>query len=269
LANIWNAVDLCWHYGLQRIKMDMAYRGDFLINTGINLLYSVVQIFFIWALFSRVPEIAGWSFEEVVLIYGFGQLTFGYFSIGFFNMAVGFSDHYIIEGNLDRPLVRPLPALLQVMMENINLRDATIIVKATVIIWWALKNVEPAIPITIPVMLMVQALGLLGGLVYSGVFLTVVSWSFWVKDRVGFASPLFSISEASRYPITIYARPVQIFFSIVIPFGYCAFFPSVYFVDPVGWLPWLLAGPLIAAVTLCVGVFTFNRGVRAYESTGS
>ena len=247
----------------------MAYRGDFLINTGINLLYSVVQIFFIWALFSRVPEIAGWSFEEVILIYGFGQLTFGYFSVGFFNMAIGFSDFYIIEGNLDRPLLRPLSTLLQVVMENINLRDVTILVKATVIIWWALTHIEPPVAVTPGVLLMIHALGIMGGVVYAGVFLTVVSWSFWVKDRVGFASPLFSISEASRYPLTIYTRPVQLFFSVVIPFGFCAFFPAVYFVDPGAWLPWLVAGPFIAAVTISVGITTFNRGVRAYESTGS
>ena len=74
-----SALAICWHYALQRQKVEMAYRSDFLINVGINILYSVVQIFFIWALFYRVPDIAGWSFEQVVLIYGFGQLTFGYF----------------------------------------------------------------------------------------------------------------------------------------------------------------------------------------------
>lgn len=247
----------------------MAYRGDFLINTFINVLYSIVQLFFIWALFYRVPTIAGWSFEQVVLIFGFGQLSFGYFSLGFFNLVVGFADHYIIEGNLDRPLLRPLSPLFQLVMENVSLREVVILLKGTLIAWWALAHIDPPVPVTATVFLAMQGLGFLGGTVYAGVFLMITSISFWIKDRVGFASPLFSISEAARYPITIYHPGVQLFFSLVIPFGFCAFFPAVYFVDPQRWKNWLLLGPLIAALFFTLGVLAFNRGLRNYESTGS
>ena len=264
-----SALAICWHYALQRQKVEMAYRSDFLINTGINLVYSVVQIFFIWALFYRVPEIAGWRFEEVVLIYGFGQLTFGYFSVGFFNTAIGFADHYIIEGNLDRPLLRPISPLFQVVMENISLREAVIILKGTLISWWALVHIDPPVPVTLTVFIAMQGLGLLGGVIYAGVFMSVTSLSFWFKDRLGFSSPLFAISEAARYPLTIYHPGVQVFFSLVIPFGFCAFYPAVYFVDPGNWLGWLMAMPLIAALFFALGVFLFYRGLRAYESTGS
>jgi len=269
LAVVGRSLAICWHYALQRQKVEMAYRGDFLINTFINVLYSIVQIFFIWALFYRVPTIAGWSFEEVVLIFGCGQLSFGYFSLGFFNFVVGFADFYIIEGNLDRPLLRPLSPLFQLVMENISLREVVIVLKGTLIAWWALAHLDQPVAMTLTVFLAMQALGIIGGVVYAGVFLMVTSVSFWIKDRVGFASPLFSVSEAARYPITIYHPAVQLFFSLVIPFGFCAFFPAVYFVDPLHWSRWLLIGPLIAALFFTLGVLTFNRGLRVYESTGS
>jgi len=263
------ALAMCWHYALQRQKVEMAYRSDFLVNVGVSFLYSVIQIFFIWALFYRVPTIAGWSFEQVVLIYGFGQLSFGYFSVSFFSLVIGFGDYYVIEGNLDRPLLRPLSPLFQLVMENIALRDVTIVLKGTVIVWWALVSMDPPVPMTVGVFLMAQLLGIIGAVVYAGVFLAVTSISFWVKDRVGFTSPLFSISEAARYPLTIYHPAVQVFFSLLIPFGFCAFYPAVYFVDPLSWRLWLLAGPLIAAAMFALGVFVFYRGLRRYESTGS
>ena len=260
---------LLWHYALQRQKADMAYRADFLVNVFINVLYSVIQVFSLWAIFYRVPDLAGWSFEEVLLIFGFGQLSFGYFSVAFFELAAGFTDYYVIEGNLDRPLLRPLSPLLQLVMENIALRDVTVILKGTAIVWYALVHLHPPVHVTLGVMLMAQLLGIMGAVIYSGVFLAVSALGFWIKDRVGLSSPLFSISEAGRYPITIYHPGVQLFFSVVIPFGFCAFYPAVYFTDPAHWVGWLTAGPFIAAAVLIAGVLFFYRGLRVYESTGS
>ena len=262
-------VAICWHYGVQRLKVDMSYRADFWVNFLLTLGNSVVQLFFIWALFYRVPDIAGWSFPAVVLIYGLGQLSFGYARIFCFDLVIGFSDFYIIEGNLDRPLVRPLPTLLQLMMENLRFRDVSVVLKGTAIAWWALGQLDPPVVVTLGVLLAMHALALSGALVYIGVFMFVTSFSFWFKDRIGFSSPLFSVSEAARYPLTIYHPAVQVLFSLVIPFGYCAFYPAVYFTDPGNWSGWLIAGPLVAAGALAMGVLQFNRGLRVYESTGS
>jgi ABC-2 type transport system permease protein len=263
------ALGLCWHYGLQKQKVDMAYRGDFAAYVGVGVLYSVIQLFFLWALLRQIPDIAGWDFPQVVLIYGFGQLSFGYFSIFFFDLAVRFSDFYIIEGNLDRPLLRQLSPLFQLVMENLNFRDIIVVIKGWAIIIWALANLEPPVALTPWAFIMANLLAALGAVVYAGVFLAVASLSYWVKDRVGFTSPLFSISEASRYPLTIYNPAVQVFFSLVIPFCYCAFYPATYFTDPAAWGHWLVLAPFVAAGTFTVGTLVFYRGLRTYESTGS
>ncbi len=143
------------------------------------------------------------------------------------------------------------------------------IVKGTAIVWWALAHLDPPIPMTLGVFLATQLLGLIGAVVYAGVFLAVSAAGFWIKDRVGLSSPLFSISEAGRYPITIYHPVVQLFFSVVVPFGFCAFYPAVYFTDPARWAGWLIAGPFVAAATFGAGMALFHRGLRVYESTGS
>ena len=262
-------LSMLWHYAVQRQKVELAYRADFAVNLVINLFYSVIQLFFLWALFARVPSIRGWTFEEIVLIYGFGQLSFGWFSTVFGELVVGFSDYYVIEGNLDRPLMRPLSPLLQLVMENLHLRELTIVLKGTAIICWALPHVDPPVPLTLGVLLAAQGLGLIGATIYAGVFLCFAALGFWIKDRVGFTSPIFSISEASRWPITIYHPAIQLFFSLVIPFGFCAFYPAVYFTAPAHWAPWLIAGPAIALACMLAGVGVFYLGLRTYESTGS
>lgn len=269
ISSIGSALSMCWHYGLQKQKVEMSYRADFLVQLLLSFVHIAVQLFFISALFFQVKDIRGWDLPELVLMYGVARVCYGWFSVSFFHMCVGFSDFYIIEGNLDRPLLRPISPLFQVVLENLNFRDFSQVLTGTAIALWAFANVKPAIPISLGNVLALQAFGLMGAVVFAGVFLTTASISFWIKDRVGFSSPLFSISEASRYPLTIYAPWVQYFFSLVIPFGFCAFYPAVYFIEPGNWQGWLLAGPLIAAACFAFGTFVFYRGLRVYESTGS
>ena len=129
LARRWQRLllilSLCWHYAIQRQKVEMAYRGDFLINLVTSMVNIALQVVFIWALFSQIKEIRGWSFKELLLIYGMNRISFGWFSIFCFEAMGRFSDYYLIEGNLDRPLLRPMNPLLQVLMENISLRYVT------------------------------------------------------------------------------------------------------------------------------------------------
>jgi ABC-2 type transport system permease protein len=260
---------LCWHYGVQKQKMDMAYRADWYFSVIVSLGYTGLQLFFLWALFSRTRSIGGWSLPEVILMFGFSQLSFGYFSVAFFELANNMADYYILEGNLDRPLLRPFSPLAQLVMENINLRDSQVILKGMAIVWWALAHLDPPQAMTLPIFLGCNALAIIGALVYAGVFLIVCSLNFWVKDRVGLVNPLFSVNEASRYPMTIYSPMVQGIFTYAIPFAFCAFYPAAFFTDPEHWRNWLLLGPVMAATGLSLGILFFHRGLRVYESTGS
>jgi ABC-2 type transport system permease protein len=260
---------LCWHYGVQRLKMDLAYRGDYLFAMFTSLLYTGLQLFFLWALFSRIPQVKGWTFAGIVLLFGFSQVSFGWFSVGFFELVSQLSDYYILEGHLDRPLMRPVPPLLQLVMENIALRDIQVVVKGTAIVWWALAHLEQPIQMSPGVFIAVQLLGVIGAACYAGVFMIVASLCFWVKDRVGLVNPLFSVNEAARYPLNIYDPWVQSLFTVFIPFGFAAFYPALYFIDPVTWRNWLIAGPFIAAGILLLGALVFNAGLKVYESSGT
>jgi ABC-2 type transport system permease protein len=269
LRKVGHVLALCWHYGVQKQKVDMAYRGDWFFSVVVSFFYTGLQLFFLWALFSRTHAIGGWTLPEVVLMFGFSQLSFGYFSVGFFELANKLADFYILEGNLDRPLLRPFSPLAQLVMENINLRDTQVLIKGLAIVWWALAHLDPPVAMTPLLFIGANLLAIVGATVYAGVFLTVCSLNFWVKDRVGLVNPLFSVNEASRYPLTIYNPFVRGVFTWVIPFAFCAFYPAAYFTDPQTWLRWLLLGPLVAAAGLSVGLAIFHRGLRVYESTGS
>lgn len=268
IRSLWFHIAIYAQYAKQNLKVKMSYPWDFFVSLVGTLVYGVLNVTFLWVLLQKTPDIVGWTFAELVFLYGFGEITFGLFAIFFFHALMRLSEHYIVEGNLDRPLVRPISPLMQIMMENMDLFDIVILLKGGVLIAWAWGQIDLAFNFA-------NLAGLLFGLtagafVYFGCFLLIGSVSFLFPDRAGLLMPLLSVSDVSRYPITAYPLAIRIFFSYIIPFAFVAFYPSVWLLDK-GLVndSLILYCALAAFVMMALGIFAFRYGLKHYQSTGT
>lgn len=66
----------------------------------------------------HTDSLGGWNQNEVVFVYGFFMVPFGVFSC-FVNLW-GFSERYIVKGEMDRILTRPAHNLFQIFLENVD-----------------------------------------------------------------------------------------------------------------------------------------------------
>ncbi len=67
---------LSWDYLIILLKARLAYRTDFLVQVGSDLLLQAVDIVFLLVVFSRVDALGGWTFDEALFIYGFFLIPF-------------------------------------------------------------------------------------------------------------------------------------------------------------------------------------------------
>ena len=95
-------------YFAQSLKARMAYKADFFSEILASMLGTMAGLLFIVLLFHRVPDLGGWSREEVFFIYGLSLIPFGLYNILSINLYE-FPERYIIEGRFDRLLLRPMP----------------------------------------------------------------------------------------------------------------------------------------------------------------
>ena len=116
------------HFGLffdyfsQYAKVRVSYRGDFFISLATSFAATMFSLSFVVVLFNKVPQLAGWRFEEVLLLYGFSLIPYGIFNIISLNLY-DFSSTYIIEGKFDRVLLRPISSLFQVLFETFRIES--------------------------------------------------------------------------------------------------------------------------------------------------
>ena len=253
-------------YFAQFVKTRLAYRMDFFVDTFGVMASIVIQLAVLTTLFSKVKALQGWSFEQVLFIYGFSLIPLGLFNLVSVNLYQ-FADRYLIQGRFDRVLLRPVNTLAQVLCESFNISGLNEIVLGTVIVIYAGLKLQLTVgPWDLLAFLVMAPTA---ALVYLGVFLVITAVSFWIEDKMGIGPPVYNVIRFSRYPLNIYSLPVRILLTFVLPFAWVAYYPATWFVGE-GDLQLVAAlTPLVGIIVFAGAVAVWRRGERNYTSTGS
>jgi ABC-2 type transport system permease protein len=255
-----------WQYLGQYAKTRMAYKADFFIASFANILATVAGYGFVLVLFSRIPQLKGWKFEEVLFIYGFSLVPMGLFNIVSLNLY-DFGEIYIVEGKFDRVLLRPVHSLFQIMFENFRLESMQEIVTGLAAVLYCAGKLK--IPLSPVNLILFPVLVLCGAVIYTCIFVIISSVNFWVEDRIGLAPPVFNMIAFGRYPITIYNTVIQFMLSWIIPFAFASFYPTVRYLGRMEFRTEFYLIPVVTAALIGLALLIWGRGVLQYKSTGS
>jgi ABC-2 type transport system permease protein len=255
------------YYVLQALKMRMEYRADFFIECLAALMQQAAGLITLIFLFRNFHALKDWTQDDVFFIYGFSLLPMALFDAFAMNFYM-FSDKYIVQGELDRLLMRPLSSLFQLIMEGISFDFLADLTLGIVILSSAWRKVGPELSVNTVLYFFAAVLG--GWGVLTGVFLSLTSLSFWSEDRTSIMPPVYNLFNFARYPLDIYRPFIRILLTWVIPFGFVAFYPSAGLL-PRGQMFHHLSvfAPAVGLFMLSLGAFIWSRGVRRYSGAGS
>ncbi|MGH9369467.1 MAG: ABC transporter permease [Thermoanaerobaculia bacterium] len=253
-------------YFAQYAKARLEYRADFFSSVVASFLGTAASFGFLLIVFSRVPALQGWSFFEMVFLYGFSLVPMGLFNVLSGNLWQ-FPDRYLIEGRFDRVLLRPVSSIFQVLFESFRLESLETTATGLFAVAWASSRLGLSFtPLDLALFLLWAGSG---AAIYLAIFIGLTATSFWIEDRIGISPPVFNLMQFGRYPITIYDGWVRFALSFVIPFAFASFYPTARFLRREQFLAEFWAVPLVAAVSLSLALSLWRRGIARYHSTGS
>ncbi len=255
-----------FHYTAQYMKTKMAYRADFFIYVLSDLLLQSVNLIFLLVVFSKVPDIKGWDRNQVLFIYGFFLVPFGFYS-GFFNHLFDVPEKYVLQGEMDRVLVRPLNAWYQVVVETMN--PELLVGTLAGIVIMAYSGSAMGLQLAwwdIPLAL-VLVLG--ATMIYAGVYTFLASLGFWTEGNIGLMPMVYNLSNYGRYPMTIYRGPVRFILTWILPFAFVGFYPSTVLLHRYEYIGHALLTPLVGVICFTVAYRVWTAGIRRYRGTGS
>lgn len=251
---------------VQRLKSMMEYRVDFLTGAASFLVDQLVNILFISIIFGQIPALDGFSYNEILFIYGFSLVPKGLDHLCTDNLwKVAW--FVVRKGDFDKYLTRPINPLLHVIMEDFQLDALGELLVGIVLM--CIAGSALGLQLTFfNVVLMLVAI-FFGALIFTGIKIAGASIAFKIKQSGSILQIFYLTSDFAKYPVTIYSSAIRNIVTYIIPFAFTAYYPASYLLrggDPL----FCIGGVVIAGcAVLAVGIFLWNYFLAQYESAGS
>ncbi|MDE7245974.1 MAG: ABC-2 family transporter protein [Oscillospiraceae bacterium] len=251
------------------IQSELEYPFMLIGHILANSIQWVVGFATIKFVVDQFGSIGGWGYESLAFLYGMSVLSHGLAVV--FYIQTWYMGYDVIEGEFDRFLLRPMNLVFQFLFSDFNLIGFTDMIPGLIVFFYGCAKVQ-LVPSLTNILLVICTLA--GGTMIRGaVWMFCGSMSFWTKSTANFTDMVGELFErVSMYPITIYPKWVQAFFTFLLPLAWITFWPVKDMLE-LGITP--IPVPL-AVVTLIVGLLmfvgscaVFKAGMGKYESAGS
>ena len=214
-------------------------------------------------------QISGWNYGQLAFLYGLSVISHALSMIFF--VQGWFMGYYVIEGDFDRYLTRPLGVLYQFFFTNINIFGVTDLIPGILVFIYGC--VKCGIRVT-PLFILHVLITLAGAtLIRGGIYILLGSTSFHTRSAVDFGQYTQEIMDkTTMYPLSMYPESMQFILTYLIPVGWISFYPASVLLG----IDSAYNAMLIPLITLAVGILVmliagayFNMGLRKYESAGN
>ncbi|MEU7902283.1 ABC-2 family transporter protein [Actinoplanes sp. NPDC049118] len=247
-----------------------SYRASFAVEMITNIGGTALDVFAVVVIFQVTTTVAGFTLPEGVLIVSLSSCAFA-----LADFAVGNIDRlktYVRTGTMDAVLVRPLSALVQLVLMDLPLRKALRLPFGFAVLAVALRiNHVDWTPARVALLVVAP---LAGAVFFASIFVLSASLAFWWVDsgEVGSAFT-YGGRDFTAYPIPVYSGWFRLVFAYGLGFGFVAYQPALALLgraDPLGMPAWAgFASPLVALLAAALAAVVWRTGIRHYRSTGS
>ena len=249
----------------QYIKARMQYRADFIISSIGMFFTSLATLAVFWVLFKSIPNLAGWTFMEMVFIYAFYMISISPMQILF--DQVWWLRYDVQLGTFLKYYFRPLNMMFYYLSEKFDLKGLTqlllgigLLLYASIQLglhWSSLKLVLLGISLFSASLVLIS-------------IVTLASLSaFWITNSFPVLNLAFKLREFSPYPMSIFDGAFRFVFTFLLPIGFVAFYPSQFFLRPQEVSPLIYFSPLVGIGLFALTYWVWTLGVNQYTGTGS
>ncbi len=263
----------------QQVKALIEYKLDFAIGMTALGFQQLSSFLVLLAVFTQIKAIGSYSFDEMLLFYGYSQILRGIDHVYNDNIwTIGWNR--IRNGTFSQFLTRPMPALTQVVMERVQFDGLGELILGTLVFVYA--YVRLGLSFGALDWLVFAAFTVSGLAIYFGIKLACSAVAFWTVSSGELMTTAYEVNTFTKYPLDIYKsaflKNLLLYF---LPFAVVSYLPMAYyirdgaFISEVIGLPfpgriWVLVFTAVIALLSLVGSgILWSLGLRRYNATGT
>ncbi|WP_248924844.1 ABC transporter permease [Paenibacillus hamazuiensis] len=249
------------------VRSRMQYKFNFWFSSLLAFVINTMEFLLVALLLYRFGSIKGWSLHEIGYLYAVITLSKAIYRT--LANDVHHLEKYLVTGDLDQLLLRPVPILLALMSQNFRIMMGEYI-QGGVVLVWAISVLMASGQLTWWVVPQTAAVILTGAVILFSIGFGTATCGFWLTRL----SELQNLTEDAahfsvKYPLELYPKWLQGILLTIVPVGVANYLPSLYVLrDEYG--AWLLAGTAGFAIFFLWLMMKFWMfGLSRYQSTGS
>ena len=258
-------MELIKNYLANHLKVSLAHRLSFILSLISQGLYMLIELFAVYALFSKFNLLKMYNINEVLLSFSAIWLSFSFCEL-FFRGFDNFSK-LIIKGDFDILLIRPRNIYLQIFGSDVCYEKLSRVLTALGLFLYSSINLIDKFSLGKVLLLFNMFLG--GVMLFLGLFIMGATMCFYTIQGLEVVNIITNgAKQFAEYPIRIYRRALRLVFTFVIPITIINYYPINYLIGKTNNLLYIFL-PLISFIVLFIGTKIFNFGMSKYYSTGS
>lgn len=253
-------------FAVQYMKTVMQSKVDFLVGLGGFLISQAAGLAFLYLVFKQIPSMKEWTLEQMLFIYGFAQIPRGIDHLLTDNLwMVGWQ--MVIKGTFDKYMLRPMNIFFQIVCEKVQFDAVGELLVGIFFVGRAIVYGVAQVTLLKALLFIVSIVA--GSVIYTSVKLVLASIAFWVKDSSPIMTTAYDVADFAKYPIEIYAKPIQLVLMTILPFAFVAYIPATFFLINANIWRTIVAECIIALVFWMFAYSLFKKGLAIYESAGN
>jgi len=249
------------------IMQQMDYRLNFYFAVFAKLIRIGIYLYFFKAVYLNVPQIAGWSLYEIVLLFSIYSIVDYIANITFARNLVYSLPWEIQSGDFDLKLTKPANKLFMSAFMDIDIMDLVSFVPILFIFIYSIYKLSIVYALS-KILLFILLISTSVIFIFS-IYVLVSSIFFWTIQGRGLGMTVSQIIGLGQWPTDIYRGNLHTLFNIFLPIVMVATLPAKTLIGkPIDlWL--IVYAILITIMLLIISLISWQEGLKHYSSASS
>lgn len=249
----------------QNIKGKMSYRADFIISMFGMIMSNLAGFATFYIMFQNFSTINGWSYHEMLFLYGFSMISLTPMQCLFDN---NWNLRYrIMDGDFIKYCFRPINLFFYYMSEVFDIKGLGQLAIGIFTLTYSWRHLD--IPVSfLTIVLLLTAL-FAASLFMISIMNLAAATCFWIMNSGYVMVTMFKFTEYAKYPASIYSSIFHFVFTFIIPIAFVAYYPSLVFLRPENVPILTYLSPVIGILFFLLSYAVWMEGARSYDGTGS
>ena len=255
------------------IKSKIEYRLGLFFELLANVILLGIYFIGIYVIFTNFTNVHGWNRYEFIFMFTTNWISYSFSSYLFWKPMQDMGN-MITTGEFDSYLIRPIGPLKYLIFRQFQYTFLPRMILS--VFFWVYSIQKITIIWSLPKVLYLIATFIMGFLIYTSIYVILGALSFWILRSNEVTSIVinndYGIRTFADYPLIIYSKPIQMFLTFILPFGFTGYYTVTYLLGKgsEGILQWTPAlAPIITIVFVIIAAKMWSTGIKRYASAGN